>query len=349
MSRGKRWKLAAIGCIALTTLTILLLRTGCTGRRPDEAEVQRVTVLTGHRMPVQALAFVPDGATLTSAACNFGFSERGVEVAIWDVGSGNLAAKHREYPGALRSLAIAPDGRRLAATVQDREVVLWDVLPWRERARLAVPTLYGSTIALTEDETQLATTDFEHGVTVWDADKGRARSSCKAQTAQIVVSLAFARGGAILAGGGASDRHVWLWNPATGEEICALRGHDFPVVALSFSLDGRLLASGDCCGAVRLWDVTAKKLRANLMASEDNFLKAVAVAFSSDGKTLAVAVDRTVQLWDVTTERLLATLRGHEGQVNCLAYSPDGTLLASGGHDRTVRLWDVTRYRSSRP
>jgi WD40 repeat protein len=74
-----------------------------------------------------------------------------------------------------------------------------------------------------------------------------------------------------------------------------------------------------------------------------------AVAFSPDGRVLAVAVDQGVQLWGVAVGRLLATLSGHAGKVKCLAYSPDGTLLASGAHDRTVRLWEVAGYRPMRP
>jgi len=73
------------------------------------------------------------------------------------------------------------------------------------------------------------------------------------------------------------------------------------------------------------------------------------VAFAPDGRTLAVGVEQAVQLWDVASACRLTSLAGHEGKVMCLAYSPDGTRLASGGHDKTVRLWNVTRYRPRMP
>jgi WD40 repeat protein len=350
MSRKRKWKPVTIGSLALALLATLF---SCLHDKGPGANELRPTTLTGHTFPVQALAFGPDGTTLNSVACYLGATQTGVEVATWDAGTGDLVTKCLEHPGAIRCRpTFSPDGRRLAAaigedaSVGDREVVLWDVRPWRERPRLAAPGLFGNSIALSDDGAQLATTDFQGGITIWDTVHGRSRASCKGEA---VASLAFTPCGALLACG-THDFIIRLWNPATGEAIGALHGHERLAFALAFSPDGRHLASGDNGGTVKLWDVAARALRATLPVSEDQLFKdeVLALAFSPDGGTLAVAVNRVVQLWDVATGKRLARLEEHQGKVKCLAFSPDGTRLASGSYDQTVRLWDVARLQMSR-
>ncbi|MCI0460719.1 MAG: WD40 repeat domain-containing protein, partial [Gemmataceae bacterium] len=87
-----------------------------------------------------------------------------------------------------------------------------------------------------------------------------------------------------------------------------------------------------------LWDVQAgKELPAPAGKGQVK-----GVAFSPDGATLALALDKgEVRLHRTTTGEVLKTLRGHTGEATCLAFAPDGKTLLSGGKDGTVRTWDI--------
>ncbi|MBI1929061.1 hypothetical protein HYR99_33045 [Candidatus Poribacteria bacterium] len=67
------------------------------------------------------------------------------------------------------------------------------------------------------------------------------------------------------------------------------------------------------------------------------------VAFSPNGKILAVATSIGIWLYDAQTYQEIDLLAGHTSHVNAVAFSPDGKLLASASDDTTVKLWDVSR------
>jgi WD40 repeat protein len=336
-----RRNLLVAGLLAFSLAAGLIARLHFRLNHPGEAKAQS-TALVGHQFPVRALAFRSDGATLTSAAFDTLGSPTGVEVVVWDVGTGQVLTKSIQYQNPVSSLALARGGQHLVATL-DRTLLLWDVARWSERS-LEGPRSLAAALAYSGDGTRLATANQDATVTLWDVPRGRPMVCCTGHHGS-VFSLAFVSDATLLASGGI-DNTVRLWDVATGQQRGLLPGHTGWVLALAFSPDGQTLASGDFHGAVKLWDVTTLQERATL---ETFGHWVTAVTFAPDGGMLAVAVDDAVQLWDVQTGCLVAHRTGHQAPLKCLAFSPDGTRLASGGDDRTVRLWDVGRYRTPRP
>src|SRR5262249_30500173 len=113
---------------------------------------------------------------------------------------------------------------------------------------------------------------------------------------------------------------------------------------VTFSPDGKTIASGGADGRIRLWEAaTGKGLRA--LVGHDKWVKSL--AFSPDGKTLAsTGADGTIRLWDVPKGKELHTIWGAgEWWVTSVAFSLDGKKLVTGSDERDnpmIRLWDVS-------
>jgi len=131
---------------------------------------------------------------------------------------------------------------------------------------------------------------------------------------------------------------------------CQVSGsHQAAVLAVDWSPDGHLLASGDAAGQLILTDADTGEVVQTL---DPEFKKSAglackAVAFHPDGHQVAVSSEGgTVTVFDVSTGAKAAHLHGHHGAANALEFSPDGTVLASAGSDRTLVTWNVAEKRS---
>jgi WD40 repeat protein len=137
-----------------------------------------------------------------------------------------------------------------------------------------------------------------------------------------------------------------VWDASTGRPGRSLEGHTAEVIAVSWSPDGRLLASGGDDHTVRVWEAGTGRLVRTL---EGHTADVKGVSWSPDGRLLASGSDdETVRVWEADTGRPVRNLEGHTAWVNSVSWSPDGRLLASGGLDGTVRMWDAGAGRPVR-
>jgi WD40 repeat protein len=194
---------------------------------------------------------------------------------------------------------------------------------------------------------------------------------------EIVFAVAFSPAGEMLASG-QGDGAARVWHLASHEAPRKLTGHEDRLTGLAFSPDSRFLASASWDGTVRLRTVDGKAaatiLDPNLpqprppleLAHHVKPKWAVSgVAFSPDGGVIATASgDAVVRLWRATDGAPLAALEEHDpavqspaasatglglgpqtplmGGVRAVAFTPDGSVLASGADDQRVALWRVS-------
>ncbi|NQU25418.1 MAG: protein kinase [Candidatus Nealsonbacteria bacterium] len=174
-------------------------------------------------------------------------------------------------------------------------------------------------------------------ITVWNMSTGDVKWQLNAHR-QDVTSIAFSPTAPILATG-SFDTTIKLWHLETGQELASLTCDGTRVKFLAFSPDGQLLATATEL-TVKLWEMTPNgpKDSGRQVAMGT---KSQELAFSPDGQTLATTNDRVVRLWDLTTCREITRLV-HSRPLKGVAFSPNGTELASVGHnEHNIQLWNI--------
>jgi WD40 repeat protein/serine/threonine protein kinase len=258
--------------------------------------------LAGDGAPFWSVAFSADGRRIASG-------DHGGRVKVWDVTTGRELRTITGHTGAVLGLAFSADGRWLASAGADKSMHLWDATTWQRVHSFPPDARELRGVAFSPDSRRLASADAGGVVKIWEVASGRDLFDLQADN-QEVRAVAFSPDGAWLAAASA-DRVVRIWDPATGRQLRELPGHRCFVHSVAFSPDlGRY-------------------------AAEQGRLEPASQLASASG-------GGEVILWDAATGLKVNEMRGHGNFVKGLAFTPDGTRLASGGEDEFVKLWDVT-------
>jgi len=296
--------------------------------------------LTGPTGYVETVAFSADGRLLAAGSGNSVAGARDDTVWVWNVADPARPRLLRGMPltgpaSVVSGVAFSPSGGLLAASSQDDKVWLWKISAAGRAApdgTLANSTNWVNTVAFSPSGGYLAAGTSEARVLVWNTGS-RALVATMALP-QPVTTVAWDGDGRLAAAD--ADGTASLW---TLPSPVLLAGNSSASVA--YSPDGTTMAVGGT--SLELWSAASRTLIASRPLPAAAYVNAI--AFAPTGDYLAVAYGNgTAQLLDARTlapvsKPFTATSKG---SVESVAYSPDGSTIATSADDGSVRLWSVT-------
>jgi RNA polymerase sigma factor (sigma-70 family) len=316
-------------------------------KRGNGARPEPIT-LKGHTSEVLTVCFSADGNRIVTGG---GVSPRAGtppaqgEVKVWDAEKGIEILALKGHNARVTSVCFSPNGKRIASAGADQTVRVWDAEKGQEIFTLDGQTRSSGSVCFSPDGKRIATINSKH-VTVWDAEKGKELLTLKANV-RPNGSVCFSPDGKRIAsvypwssGGKLAPAEIKVWDAEKGQELLAIKTpHSNGTASISYSPDGKRIASAGLDETVRVWDAENGQ---ELLALKGHTSIVSSVCFSPDGKRLASASwDQTVKVWDAEKGKELLTLKGDTGLMRSVCFSPDGKRIASASKGQTVIVWSL--------
>ncbi|KIJ13552.1 hypothetical protein PAXINDRAFT_80999 [Paxillus involutus ATCC 200175] len=293
-----------------------------------------------HQDILYALAVTRDGKRILSG----GEDKR---IKVWD--SGELVLGPLEgHTDPVNCVRWSLDGSQLFSASDDRTVRCWDSdagepigEPWTGH------TDWVNSISLSPDGTKLVSASRDKTVRFWDAHSGdpidqplqhdHAPLTTISGHEGAIWNMAYLpRGTRIVTC--SWDETVRIWDVENGKQEGTSMKHGDRLFGLAVTRDGKRILSGGDDKRIRVWDAKTHKLIEE-WRSHTGWIFCIAI--SPDDHLAASGDHQAIHVYGVESgELVLGPIKGHEGVVNCVVWSLDGSQLFSASYDCTIRCWD---------
>ena len=280
---------------------------------------------------VTSLALSKDYNWLATAA--------GVGVKLWNLPAADAPHSLPDQPQPVTSLAFTPDSRRLA-TASDKSVTVWDVAIGHAIFTLPNQVEAVLSMAFSPDGAWLATAGTSM-VRLWNAATGAEQNTVQGRGRR---TFSFSPDGKLIASPGYGNA-AFISDTQAGKGITLQGRDDIKLGGIALSPDRARVAATDSEERLHLWELWSGR---KVLPEVTRTAKRVqALAFSADSSMLATGtLDGKAQVWDMHTGRELDALPTQTGFIVSVAFSPDGTMVATGGRNTPapVRIWSLTSH-----
>ncbi|MDA8744216.1 serine/threonine protein kinase [Rubripirellula amarantea] len=283
-----------------------------------------------------------------------------------------------DNPGTVWSIDFTPDGKNIAAAIEDGSIRIWNVddqtllksfnahrgITWMVVYHPTLPLLMSSgddgAVRLWNSETydvvkEWKMVDSVRGV-AFSPDGAKIAAGNRAGELRVfdiesgdelaannydaaIMGVDYSTDGKLVATIG-SDKLVRLFDLTTLTERNVLSGHSGPIYGVKFNGKGPLVASVGWNKNIHVWNAQTGNETMSLDGSEGDIW---GVAFCSDGSHLITGEQQgATRVWDLATGQIIATLRGHTSSVHNVTLDPTANRIATSSRDGTIRVWDMS-------